>query len=52
LTRIKGFPACYSNPVEHFFFQTPLSYDNLELDHMEYNSSWYPDRSDYFHALI
>ena len=49
---IEGFPAFYSNPVEHFFFKTPLPYEYLELDHMEYNSSWYPDRSDYFHALI
>ena len=49
---VEGFPAFYSNPVEHFFLKTPQPYDYLELDHMEYNSGWYPDASDYFHALI
>ena len=47
-----GFPAFYSNPVEHFFHRTPQPYNYLEMDHMEYNPKWYDDPNDFQHALL
>lgn len=50
---IKGFPAFWSNPVEHHFVPAREPYDYLEMDHLEYNSAWYTNHpANYFHALI
>ena len=48
----KGFPAFWSNPVEHHFLNTPEPYNFLEMDHMEYCTGWCPDLSSYMNALV
>ncbi len=47
-----GFPAFWSNPVEHHFLVTPQPYDYLEMDHLEFNPEWHPSVNGYFHAMI
>ncbi|HEX2972689.1 MAG TPA: hypothetical protein VHP11_10170 [Tepidisphaeraceae bacterium] len=48
-----GFPAFWSNPVEHHFVRPREPFDYLEMDHLEYFPWEYPDHpSYYFNALI
>lgn len=46
-----GFPAFWSNPVEHHFFPQAQRYHYLEMDHMEFNPGWNPAGTGYFHCM-